>query len=632
MHEAPRRHKPAQGARGAPSGNAQDGPAPFPIRAIFEDPEEFAQNVSHILFHASKAFSTFLNHSAKSETREDLSVSLGTVVSVLSHIGNYWMSDQSRLAHAQNRLWSSYAQLWQSTADRLSGKMPAPAIEPAPGDRRFFDPQWRDNEMLDFVKQFYLLTGRWVHELVRDADNVDEHTRHQARFYVEQIIAALSPTNFIGSNPAILRKAMETRGASLAEGLAKFAEDMALGEGELKLRHVPRAAFAIGTDIAATPGKVVARNELCEIIQYAPSTDHVARRPLLVVPPWINKYYVLDLSPQKSFIKWTVDQGHTVFVISWVNPDTRLRNKGFEHYGERGIEFALQTIESVTGQQSINALGYCVGGTLLSLCLARMAQHGDRRIAGVTLLTTQVDFDQAGDLKVFIDENQIREIERKMKRTGYLRGSDMASAFNLLRANDLIWPYIVNNYLLGNEPAPLDLLFWNADSMRIAEANHSFYLRECYLHNRIAKGEMMFGGTRIDLARIRQPVYMLATEEDHIAPARSVYRGARCFGGKMRFVLAGSGHIAGVVNHPERNKYGYRRGAMRARTLDKWRASATAFQGSWWPDWMEWLNQRAGGEVRARIPGEGPDGAAMPVLADAPGSYVQVRCDGPAAT
>ena len=385
-----------------------------------------------------------------------------------------------------------------------------------------------------------------------------------------------------------------------------LAEDIEAGHGDLKIRQSDAAMFEVGRNLAITPGKVIFENELMQLIQYAPATETVLKRPLLIVPPWINKFYILDLTPEKSFIKWCVDQGLTVFVISWVNPDAHLANKTFEDYMREGPLAALDVIEQATGERKVHAIGYCVGGTLLAVTLAYMAAKGDDRIASATFFAAQVDFTHAGDLKVFVDEEQIAALERHMAERGYLEGRKMANAFNLLRSNDLIWPYVINNYLKGKEPFPFDLLYWNSDATRMPAANHSFYLRNCYLENRLAKGEMVIGGEKLDLKKVQIPIYNLATREDHIAPAKSVLLGSKFFGGPVRFVLAGSGHIAGVVNPPGKMKYQYWTGPNRAApTSTNGSPSAKEHPGSWWPDWLEWLKKQDPTEVPAREPGGG---------------------------
>ena len=401
-----------------------------------------------------------------------------------------------------------------------------------------------------------------------------------------------------------------------------MAEDIAAGRGNLRIRHADASKFTLGVNLAATPGKVVYRNDLMELIQYAPTTETAFKRPLLIVPPWINKFYVLDLNPEKSFIAWAVAQGLTVFVVSWVNPDKRHAKKGFEDYMREGVFAALEAIEQATGERDVAAIGYCVGGTLLATALGAMAATGDKRISSATLLAAQIDFTDAGDLKVFVDAEQLKAIERKMEKSGgFLEGAHMANAFNMLRPDELIWSYFVNNYLKGKEPMPFDLLVWNANSARMPAANHHFYLRHCYLQNDLAKGRMKIGGRRIDLSKATIPVYELAARDDHIAPARSVFTGAKALGGPVRFVLAGSGHVAGVVNPPGAAKYQHWIGGPPEGDFDAWVAAAQEYSGSWWPDWIAWLTEQAPAKVPARKPG----GGKLAPLADAPGDYVRVR-------
>ena len=493
---------------------------------------------------------------------------------------------------------------------------------PEPRDKRFADPEWSSNQFFDFVKQAYLLTVQWANRLVRDAEGLDPHTRHKAEFYLRQIVNAIAPSNFVLTNPELLRETIASKAENLARGMNMLAEDIRAGEGHLRIRQSDPKNFEVGRTLASTPGKVIFQNELMQLIQYAPSTATVLRRPLLIVPPWINKFYILDLSPEKSFIKWCVDHGLTVFVVSWVNPDAKLAKKSFEDYMREGPLAALGVIEQVTGEREVSAVGYCVGGTLLATTLAYLAGIGDGRIASATFFAAQVDFTHAGDLKVFVDEEQVAAREREMSERGYLEGKKMATAFNLLRSNDLIWPYVINNYLRGKEPPPFDLLYWNSDATRMPAANHSYYLRNCYLENRLSKGKMEIAGKTLDLTSVKVPIYNLATREDHIAPARSVLLGSKFFGGPVRFVLAGSGHIAGVINPPDKVKYQYWTGPKpTSANLDRWLGKAKEHAGSWWPDWFEWLKAQEATEVAARLPG----GGRLTPIEDAPGSYVKVR-------
>ncbi len=453
---------------------------------------------------------------------------------------------------------------------------------------------------------------------------MDPHVRDKARFYLLQVTAALSPSNFVGTNPELLRMTLQESGENLVRGLKMMAEDIQAGKGNLRIRQSDARAFKLGVNMAITPGKVIFRNELIELIQYEPSTPEVYRRPLLIVPPWINKFYILDLNPEKSFIRWAVAQGLTVFVISWVNPDERLADKGFEAYMREGILAALDCVEQATGERAVTAIGYCVGGTLLAATLAYMAAVGDDRVKSATFFTTQIDFTDAGDLKVFVDAEQLREVEEKMVEHGYLEGSSMAQAFNMLRPSDLIWSYYVNNYLKGKEPMPFDLLAWNSDSTRMPAANHKFYLRHCYLQNDLSNGRIVLGGKILDLKKVTIPIYELASKEDHIAPARSVFTGAKCFGGLVRYVMAGSGHIAGVVNPPAKPKYQFLSGGPPKDDFESWVATAKETPGSWWPDWAQWVTSQAPEKVPSRKPGEGK----LKALCDAPGSSCLRRSRG----
>ncbi|HLH13104.1 MAG TPA: class I poly(R)-hydroxyalkanoic acid synthase, partial [Methylovirgula sp.] len=507
------------------------------------------------------------------------------------------------------------------TLRRLSGEADEPVVPYDPSDKRFAAPQWRESPIFDFLRQAHAISTQWAENLVARAETADPHTRQKAQFYLRQISSALSPSNFVGTNPELLHETLKSSGENLVRGASLLTEDIRAGHGTLRIRQSDSSKFELGVNVAATPGKVIYRNELMELIQYAPATGKVYKRPLLVIPPWINKYYILDLNPEKSFVRFAVEAGLTVFLISWVNPDERHRGKDFEAYLNEAVFTALDVIDKATGEERVNALGYCVGGTLLSIALALMARRKDKRIASATFFTTQTDFSDAGDLKVFIDEEQIAAVEKSMEKNGYLEGSKMAAVFNMLRPNDLIWSFVVNNYMRGQNPLPFDLLTWNSDSTRMAAANHSFYLRNCYLENRLAKGEMVIAGEKLDLSEVKVPVYSLATREDHIAPARSVFASMQLFGGEVRFVLAGSGHIAGVINPASKPKYQYWTGPWWARTFEEWLSAATEHKGSWWPDWLDWITQHSSDKVSAREPG----GGKFAPLCDAPGEYVRVK-------
>jgi len=531
------------------------------------------------------------------------------------------MSDPSRLVQAQLSLWNDYMTLWQRTTQRFLGGSAEPMIEPSAGDRRFRDKAWSDNTLFDFIKQSYLLTARWLQGAVKDVEGIDERTARKIDFYTRQFVDAIAPSNFVITNPEVLRATIESRGENLLNGLKNLLADLERGKGRLAINMTDMQAFRIGENIAVSPGKVVYQNDLLQLIQYEPTTATVKRRPLLIIPPWINKFYILDLRPENSFIRWAVGEGHTVFVISWVNPDERLAAKTFADYMREGLLAALNAIEQATGEREANVIGYCLGGTLLASTLAYIAVKRDTRIKSATYFVTMVDFAEAGELSVFIDEEQLAALEERMNAKGYLEGRDMATTFNMLRANDLIWSFVVNNYLLGKSPFPFDLLYWNADSTRMPAAMHSFYLRNMYQENLLVKpGGISFDGVPIDLREIKTPSFLLSTREDHIAPWRSTYAATQLYKGPVKFVLSASGHIAGVVNPPG-SKYGHWENDNNPPSPEEWLTTATAVPGSWWPVWGRWASQYSGGEVPARHPGDGK----LKPLEDAPGSYVKVR-------
>ena len=586
------------------------------------DIERFSRNLARLVEEGGRALAAYLRPREQGRITDEVASELGEIAKTLGHVAEYWLADPQRVAELQNRLGKAYLELWAVAAKRLTGEPVPDIIAPATGDKRFSDPEWTSNQFFDFLKQFYLLTAQWADKLVADAAGIDAHTRQKAEFYVRQILNAIAPTNFVLTNPELLRETFASGAENLVRGMHMLAEDIEAGGGELRIRQSDDSMFEVGRNLAVTPGKVIFQNEMMQLIQYAPTTETVLKRPLLIVPPWINKFYVLDLTPEKSFIKWCVDQGITVFCISWVNPDAHLAQKGFEDYVREGPLAALDAIKEATGEEKVHAIGYCVGGTLLSVTLAVMAARHDERIVSATLFAAQVDFTYAGDLKVFVDEEQISALEQKMAERGYLESGSMASVFNMLRSNDLIWPYVINNYMKGKAPFPFDLLYWNADATRMPAANHSFYLRNCYLENKLSKGKMALGNTLVDLKAVTIPIYNLATREDHIAPARSVMVGSKCFGGDVRFVVAGSGHIAGVINPPTKRKYQYWTGPKpRNADINGWIAKAKEHVGSWWPDWLLWITRQSPTEVPARIPGSG----ALTPIEDAPGSYVKVK-------
>jgi len=586
------------------------------------DPEAFAMNLAKAMESSGKALAAYLKPRDDGEPKDKPPSELGEVIKTFSTVADYWLSDQTRAAELQMKLGKAYLDLWGSSMRRLVGEEAQPAIAPAPRDKRFADPEWKSNQFFDFVMQAYLLSTRWANDLVREAEGLDPHTRKKAEFYVQQITNALAPSNFVLTNPEVLRETLASNGDNLVRGMKMLAEDIEAGHGSLRIRQSDPSNLEVGVNMATTPGKVIYQNDLMQLIQYQPATENVLRTPLLIVPPWINKFYILDLKPEKSYVKWCVDQGITVFLISWVNPDKALGQKTFDDYMKEGPLAAMDAIEKATGELKVHTAGYCVGGTLLATTLAWLAEKRRQRVMSATFFAAQVDFTHAGDLLVFVDEDQISALERDMQASGVLEGSKMAMAFNMLRSNDLIWSYVVSNYLKGKAPSSFDLLHWNSDATRMPAANHSFYLRNCYLENRLSTGSMVLDNTLLDLAKVKVPVYNLATKEDHIAPAESVLYGSQFFGGPVKYVLSGSGHIAGVVNPPASNKYQFwTNDNIKDITLADWLKGAQEHKGSWWPDWRTWLENIDAEQVPARAAGT----EALPAIEDAPGSYVRVR-------
>jgi polyhydroxyalkanoate synthase len=588
------------------------------------DPVELSRSMAEIADRSQRLVAEWLK-------RQDLPVPDGKVsMADPLNIGGAFlemtarmMADPARLMQAQLSLWNDYLTLWQRTTQRFLGGSAEPVVEAPPGDRRFKDAAWSENTLFDFIKQSYLLTARWMQSTVKSVDGMDDRTAKKVDFYTRQFVDAIAPSNFVLTNPEVLKATLESGGENLVKGLQNLLDDLERGKGRLAIKMTDMEAFKVGENIAVTPGKVVYQNDLMQLIQYDPATEKVKRRPLLIIPPWINKFYILDLRPKNSFIRWAVEQGHTVFVISWVNPDERLAQKSFEDYMFEGPLAALDAMEQATGEREANVIGYCLGGTLLSATLAYMTAKGDRRFKSATYFVTMVDFTEAGELSVFIDEEQLAMLEDRMKKSGYLKGSEMATTFNMLRANDLIWSFVVNNYLLGRDPFPFDLLYWNADSTRMPYAMHAFYLRNMYQENRlVVPGGIELGGVPIDVRRIETPSFLLSTREDHIAPWRSTYAATQLYKGPVKFTLSASGHIAGVVNPPG-SKYGHWQSDRIEQTPEQWLAQATHVNDSWWPVWERWISEYAGGEVPARVPGDGK----LKPIENAPGSYVQVKAE-----
>ncbi|MBV8683590.1 MAG: class I poly(R)-hydroxyalkanoic acid synthase [Caulobacteraceae bacterium] len=543
-------------------------------------------------------------------------------------LGGAWGEVMTRLAtqpeklfQAQANLYGRYFDLWRSAALSATGEKRAPVATPAKGDKRFNDPDWQ-NPYFDLIKQSYLITSAWLNDLVSGIEGVEPLTHRRLEFATKMLTDAFSPSNFLLSNPVALREALESKGESLLKGMENFAADLERGGGQLAISQTDFDQFKVGENVATAPGKVVFQNELIQLLQFAPSTAHVREIPLLIFPPWINKFYILDLRPENSMIRWLTSQGFTVFVTSWVNPDARLAEKTFADYLREGFYAAVDAVQRQTGAERVNTVGYCIGGTMLSCALAHLAAHDDPRVNSATFFAAQQDFSEAGDLLIFTNESWLKDLEAQMDAGGgVLPGKTMADTFNALRANDLIWSFFVSNYLMGKDPKPFDLLFWNADQTRMPKALHLFYLRRFYVDNALAEGKLELDGVRLDLGKVKTPIFVQSSREDHIAPARSVYKGARLFGGPTKFTMAGSGHIAGVINAPAAHKYQHWINDALPRTLEEWMEGAVEHPGSWWTHWAEWLHARSGEMIPARDPSAGP----LPALEDAPGSFVKVR-------
>ena len=585
------------------------------------DPVELAKAYAEIAQRSSQMVGRYLANQQANGTPA-FNDELGIAKAFYDMMGQLF-ADPSKFAEMQIKLWQDYTALWQNSMLRFWGLDTKPVVEPAKGDRRFKHEDWQQNFLFDYIKQSYLITARNLHDMVGSVKGLDATTAKKVDFYTRQYIDALSPTNYLATNPEVLRETINSGGQNLLKGLNNLLDDMESGDGkQLRVKMTDATAFEVGRNLATTPGKVIYQNELMQLIQYAPATAEVWRKPLLIIPPWINKYYILDMKENNSFVRWATQQGHTVFMVSWVNPDAANARCTFEDYMKRGPLAALDAIEQATGEKSINTVGFCLGGTLLACTLGYLTARGDQRIASATFFATMIDFSEPGELEVFIDEQQVANLEKKMEQRGYLEGAEMANTFNLLRANDLIWSFVVNNYLLGKAPFPFDLLYWNSDSTRMPAAMHSFYLRNMYLNNRLREpGGITLDGVAIDLTKVKTPTYFISTIEDHIAPWKSTYAGARLFGGETRFVLGGSGHIAGIINPPAAKKYCYWTGDKPAATPQEWFEGTQQHPGSWWTDWQQWTETHAGDKVAAREPGTG----ALPAIEDAPGSYVRVQ-------
>ena len=541
----------------------------------------------------------------------------------LLHISRQVSLNPVNLAESQMGLMADHMNLMKMMGEKLLGQPVAPYVSESPRDRRFKDAAWQESAVFDYIKQGYLINARWLETAVAQVKGLNRHEAHKLNFFTRQFIDAMSPSNFAFTNPEVMRATIESSGENLVRGMTKLREDIEAGEGKLRIRMTDENAFHFGKDIACTPGKVVFQNDLMQLIQYTPTTKTVYDVPLLITPAWINKYYILDLKSENSLVRWLVSKGHTVFIISWVNPDEQLGRKRFDDYLLEGPIAALDVVEAITGNRRTSLVGYCLGGTLTAITLAYLRSKGEEaRIASATYLTTLVDFTEAGDLSVFIDDTQLESLEERMSEQGYLDAIDMATTFNMLRSNDLIWSFVVNNYLLGKDPFPFDLLYWNSDSTRMPATMHAFYLRTMYQQNLLVKPNgIELAGTPINITKITTPTYILATREDHIAPWVSAYAATQIYDTDTVFTLADSGHVAGVINPPAKKKYGYWENPELPPRPTEWFEGATRHEGSWWGHWAEWLASRASRKVPAPRLG---NKRYKPIEA-APGSYAKVR-------
>lgn len=604
-----------------PPAPAAEPPAPISVVAMEQTAESLAAlsaNLTQAMTRANQVFSTAFLEQTKdaSNWKPD---PLGVQVA-LNDVWAHLAQQPETLREAHANLWQRYADIWQKHATyMLTGQLPD--SEPA-RDKRFKDPEWRSNPAFSLMRETYLATAEFINDLVTRTEGVDDATKRKAAFYIKQAVDAASPSNFLMTNPTALRELLNTHGESLVKGVENLADDLRRGKGVLAIKQTDLDAFKLGENIATAAGKVVFRNRVFELLQYAPTTETVHETPLLIFPPWINKFYILDLQPKNSMIRWLTSRGYTVFLVSWVNPDEDMAAATFEDYMREGVYAATEAACKAADVDQVNTVGYCIGGTLLAATLAHMAKAGNTAIKSATFFASQADFKAAGELLIFTDDESLGYLEEKMDAAGgVLDAQTMADTFNSLRSNDLVWNYVVDNYYLGKHPPPFDLLYWNSDQTRMPKNLHLFYLRNFYRDNALSEGKLTLLGEHLSLKDVKIPIFMQSSKEDHIAPAPSVYRSALAFGGPVEFMVAGSGHIAGVINHPDAKKYQYWTNANLKGAVEDWFAFAEEHPGSWWPHWDQWLSKLSGPDVPARDPANGP----MPPLADAPGEYVKVR-------
>lgn len=586
------------------------------------DAEQFTENMVKATGTYQKVLAALVERQATDDTAQVFLGPLGTF-QAFSELAAHWFSDPEKLVKYQLGFYENYFKVMENSLKRFMGEPGEPLYKPSVRDNRFRDKAWEENALFDFIKQSYLLSAEWLQTMVQDAQGMDAKTALRVDFFTRQLVDALAPSNFFHTNPVAWKETLRTGGENIRHGLENLLKDLERCKGQaLTIQSANETAFAVGKNLAVTPGKVVFQNDLMQLIHYEPLHQTHYQRPVLVIPAWINKYYIVDLQPKNSFVRWLLEQGYAVFAISWVNPGAALAHKNFEDYLVEGPLAALDAIEKATGEKEITAIGYCLGGTLLACTLAYLKAKKDSRIKAATFLTTMLDFSECGEISVFIDDEHIESFEARMGEKGYLEGSDLALTFNMLRANDMIWSFVVNNYLLGKDPFPFDLLYWNSDTTRLPAAMHSFYLRNMYQRNLLAKPNgITLKDVPIDLGKITIPCYFLSTKEDHIAPWKATFAGTSLLQGDNRFVLSGSGHVAGVINHPEKNKYCYWVGGETTNTPEQWFAKAKEHEGSWWIDWNLWNAKHSGEKIVSLQPGKGK----LPALEEAPGSYVKVK-------
>ena len=581
--------------------------------------EDLWQEIFQKTIDLSQSYYTYGIKTAEKQMTDDYGIH-----KAFTSLSEQLLSDPEKLSNSTTQFWQEQLNLWEKWINSDPTVVKKPDIEKV--DSRFRSKLW-DTWLFDYVRNAYLLTAEHLQKTVNDIDSLDERTARKVKFFTKQYVDAMSPTNFAALNPDVLKATVDSNGGNLLSGLNNLLDDLKKGKGELAIKMVDPNAFELGKDVATTDGKVVYQNELMQLIQYQPTTKSVLETPLLIIPPWINKYYILDLTPRNSFIKWAIDQGHTVFVISWVNPDARHAHKTFDDYLVEGPLAALDVIDKRCKTNTTNLVGYCLGGTLTAVLLGWLKSNKqEKRVNSTTFFTSMIDFNEPGELGVFVDPEGVDALEKRMASKGYLEASEMASTFNMLRSNDLIWSFVVNNYLLGKDPVPFDLLFWNSDATRMPAKMHSYYLRNMYIHNKLREPKgLTIAGRSIDLSTVTTPCYFISAKDDHIAPWKSTFAGAKLFGGKVRFVLGGSGHIAGIVNPPVANKYCFWANDELTHEAESWLQNADRFDGSWWSDWSVWISSQGSRTVNAR---KIRNNRTNP-FEDAPGSYAKLRLDSP---